>query len=408
MASNVTIRDVKVFILRLPGLPGKPNPNITVVKVETSEPGLYGLGCATFAYRDLAVKCVLENYVKPILVGRDVSEIEDIWHLLQYSAYWRTGPIEMNAIAGIDIALWDIKGKMAGMPVYELLGGKCRDSVTVYQYADGDTVEQVCESFQKRLDEGNTHIRVRLNGFGSMDGQGRMYRPGAAGVRYDPVRYMLELVQCVRTVREQFGYHVEILHDVHERIDPQDALWLSKQLEPFRLFFLEDLFAPEQVDWFRLMRRQVFTPIAMGELFTNSREWDTLMRDRLVDYIRNHITSIGGITPAVKLMHTAEGYGIRTAWHGPPDITPIGHAANIHMDYACHNFGIQEWAGVPEAAYEVFPGCPEVRGNAVWLHEAPGLGVGFNEKEAAKYPPDEESWLNRWQWRTPNGTLHTP
>ena len=408
MSSKVTIRDIKVYIMKLPGEEGKPNPNITAVKIETSEPGLYGLGCATFAYRDLAVKCVIENYIRPILIGRDVSEIEDIWHLLQYSAYWRTGPIEMNAISGIDIALWDIKGKMAGMPVYDLLGGKCHDIIPVYQYADGNTTEEVCENVQKRLDEGNTHIRVRINGFGGIESTSKMYRPGTDGVHYDPVKYMLQLIDCVKTVREQFGYHIEILHDVHERIDPQDALWLAKELEPYRLFFLEDLFAPEQCEWYKLMRQQVFTPVAVGELFTNSKEWDYLVTNRLVDYLRNHITSIGGITPSVKLMHQADMYGIKIAWHGPPDITPIGHAANIHMDYACHNLGIQEWAGVPEAAYEVFPGCPYVKGNAVYLNEKPGLGVDFDEGKAKMYPPDETSWLNRWQWRTPNGTLHTP
>ncbi|MCI8649042.1 MAG: starvation-sensing protein RspA [Anaerotruncus sp.] len=401
--SNVTIKEIKTFILK----PVPTNPNLIVVKVETSEPGLYGLGCATFAYRSKAVKSIVQDYFRPLLIGRRVAEIEDIWHLLQYSAYWRSGPVQQNAISGIDIALWDIKGKMAGMPVYDLLGGKCREGAVVYRYANGRDIPEMLDEFHKRLEEGNTHIRVRTGSFGGP------YLPpghfqGKEGLSYSPQRYIAELIEAMQAVRREFGNDVELLHDTHERLDPPDALRLAREMEQFRLFFLEDLLAPEQGAWYRQIRAKSITPLAMGELFVNPKEWDFLFSERLIDYIRVHITAIGGITPAKKLAVLGEAFGIKTAFHGPTDVTPIGHAANLHLDYSCHNFGIQEWAGISPIEQEIFPGCPELRGNTVYLNGKPGLGIDFDERLAAKYPPDDVSWIHRWQMRLPDGTIHTP
>ena len=401
--ANVTIRDIKVFVIK----PVPQNPNLIAVKVETSEPGLYGLGCATFAYRSLAVKTVLENYFKPLLVGRDVANIEDIWHLLHYSAYWRGGPIELNAISGIDIALWDIKGKMAGMPVYDLLGGKSREKVTTYCYANGKDLEEVGSEFQKRLDEGHTHIRIRRGSFGGDFLPIGVFQ-GAEGQYYDPARYIAELDEAMEFVRKQFGPAPQLLHDVHERLDPQDAVRLARLMERHELFFLEDLLSPEQGSWFENIRARSSVPIAMGELFVGPKEWNYLITNRLIDYIRVHITAIGGITPARKLALLCENFGVKTAFHGPTDVTPIGHAANVHLDYGCRNFGIQEWAGITEQEEELFPGCPQLKGNSVYLNGKPGLGIDFDEKLAQKYPPDDSSWLHRWQMRVPDGTLHTP
>jgi len=403
--SKVKIRDIKTFILK----PG--SVNLIVVKIETSEPDLYGLGCATFAYRSSAVKCVIQDYFKPILVGRDVADIEDTWKLLYYSSYWRTGPIEQNAISGIDIALWDIKGKMAGMPVYDLLGGRCRDYAVVYRYAEGDTLEEIGEEFQKLLDEGNTHIRIRKGrGRGSFGGKPLavgQYQ-GAGGLYYDPAVYIEELIELTAFVRKQFGSKAELLHDCHERLDAPEAIRLAKDLEQFKLFFLEDILPPEQSDWYRTVRNLVSTPIAMGELFVNPKEWDYLIAERLIDYIRVHITAIGGISPAKKLAAFAEAFGIKTAWHGPTDVSPIGHAANVHLDLACHNFGIQEWAGLTAVEEEIFPGSPVIRKNGVYISEKPGLGIDFNEKLADKYPADDTTWIHKWQMRLPDGTIHSP
>lgn len=400
---KVTIRDIKTFIL-------KPDAvNQIVVKVETSEPGLYGLGCATLAYRTFAVKSVIQDYLKPILIGRNVANIEDTWNLLYYSSYWRSGPIEQNAISGIDIALWDIKGKMANMPVYDLLGGKCREYATVYRYAEGNDMNEIGEDFQKRLDEGNTHIRIRRGGgnFGGEILPPGQYQ-GQEGRYYHPKKYIEELIETVGFIRKEFGYQVELLHDTHERLDVQDAIRLAKEMEPYKLFFLEDLLPQEQGDWFRLIRNQTATPLAVGELFVNPKEWDYLIANRLIDYIRVHISAIGGITPAKKLAVFAETFGVKTAWHGPADVSPVGHAANVHLDLSCMNFGIQEWAGLSEAEEEIFPGCPQLKKNGVYLNGKPGLGIDFNEELAKKYPPDEVSWLHRWQVRLPDGTIHTP
>lgn len=400
---SVKIRDIKTFILK----PGAMNQ--VVVKVETSEPGLFGLGCATLAYRTLAVKSVIQDYLKPILIGRSVAEIEDTWNLLHYSSYWRSGPIEQNAISGIDIALWDIKGKMANMPIYDLLGGKCREYATVYRYAEGNNLTEIGEDFQRRLDEGNTHIRIR-RGWGNFGGE--ILPPGQyqgqEGRYYHPAKYIAELIETVSFIRSEFGNQAELLHDTHERLDAQDALRLSKEMEQYQLFFLEDVLSPEQGDWFRLIRNKTITPLAVGELFVNPKEWDYLITNRLIDYIRVHISAIGGITPAKKLAVFAGNFGVKTAWHGPTDVSPIGHAANVHLDYACVNFGIQEWAGLSEAEEEIFPGSPQLKKNGVYLNGKPGLGIDFNEELAKKYPPDEKSWIHRWQVRLPDGTIHTP
>lgn len=399
--SNVTIRDIRTFLLK----PGKVN--LIVVKVITSEPGLYGLGCATFTFRCSAVKKVVEDYLRPILIGRCVDNIEDLWQLMNYSSYWRGGPIENNAISGIDMALWDIKGKMANLPVYSLLGGKCREYATVYRQVNGLNLDEVGEGMQQYLDQGVEHIRVQVGNLGAPGRQSWVY-PGAEGLRYDPARYCKESLELMKFVRSSFGWDVELLHDSHERLAPQDALRFAKDMEEFRLFFLEDLLAPEQNEWLERIRSQCSVPIASGELFTHPLEWKDLVSRRLIDYIRVHMSFIGGITPARRLANFCEEYGVKVAWHGPADVSPVGHAANLHMDYSMPNFGIQEWTGFTDAELEIFPGAPRVEGGKVFLNNLPGLGIDFREDLAERYPIDDSYWLHRWQVRLNDGSLHTP
>jgi mannonate dehydratase len=234
-------------------------------------------------------------------------------------------------------------------------------------------------------------------------------RPEGAcdGAYYDPLQYQLSVVKLFDVMRARFGFGVEFCHDVHEHIDPIESIRLAKELEPYRLFFYEDGLSPEDNEWFEIMRQQTHTPIAMGELFNNPREWTPLIANRLIDYIRVHISQIGGITPARKLAALCEAFGVRTAWHGPGDVSPVGHAANIHLDVACWNFGIQEWSGFNQASLDVFPGCPELRGGFVYLNDKPGLGIDIDEDKAAKYPCSEElpKWTNA---RRPDGTLARP
>ncbi|GHU53210.1 hypothetical protein FACS189496_4360 [Bacilli bacterium] len=218
---------------------------------------------------------------------------------------------------------------------------------------------------------------------------------------------MRDTLKLFDYIRSRMGFEFELLHDTHERVTPIDAVRLAKELEPYKLFFLEDILSPEQGEWFRMVRSQCATPIANGELYNNPKEWDFLITNRLIDFIRVHISQIGGITPARKLAIFCEQFGIRTAWHGPGDVSPVGHAANIHLDLVCHNFGIQEWSGIGEISQEVFPGSPELRDGYVYANDKPGLGIDINEELAAKYPCKTET--TRWtQTRIPDGTINTP
>ena len=399
--SKVTIRKIRAILTE------PANRNLIVVKVETSEPGLYGLGCATFAYRELAVKLMVEEYLSPLLEGRNVADIEDLWQIMNNNSYWRNGPVENNAISGVDIALWDIKGKMANMPIYDLLGGKSREAAAVYRHANGNTLEELLESVQRYREQKIRHIRIQWGGYDGVTKNFNTPINSPGGVYICPDRYALNTVKMFEYIRGKLGFDLELIHDVHERIPAIEAIRLAKQLEPYRLFFLEDLLSPEQGDYMRILRQQCATPIAIGELYNNPKEWDFLIAERLIDFIRVHISQIGGITPARKLAVFAEAFGIRTAWHGPGDVSPVGHAANIHLDLVCHNFGIQEWSGFNTITEDIFPGCPELKDGYVYANGKPGLGMEINEELAAKYPCENE--VTTWtQTRLPDGTAMTP
>lgn len=414
---STLITDVKVILTAPEGI------NLLVVKIETNQPGLYGLGCGTFAYRHLAVKCLIEEYLKPLIVGRDAHAIEELWQLMHQNAYWRNGPIENNAISGIDMALWDIKGKLANMPLYQLFGGKCREGVPIYRHADGKDLGELCDNIQKYREQGITHIRCQSGGYG---GGGYGAAPGhapeaaPAGVYLDHRKYMRETVKMFDGIRSRVGFEVALCHDVHERLKPVDAIRFACELEAFDLFFLEDAIALEEGEWIRQLRAKTTIPLAQGELFNHPFEWRTLISERLLDFVRVHLSQIGGITPGRKLQMFAEQYGVRTAWHGPGDMSPLAHAANIHIDLAARNFGVQEWSGTEppnfviqdlkgprDALLEVFPGLPEFRQGYVYANDQPGLGVDIDEREAAKHPC--ESNVTTWtQTRLVDGTLQTP
>ena len=381
--------------------------NLVVVKVETNKPGLYGLGCATFTQRYLAVKTAVDEYLKPFLIGKDPNRIEDVWQTSMVSSYWRNGPVLNNAISGVDMALWDIKGKLANMPVYELLGGKCREGVAVYKHADGMSPQEVEMNVKKAMDDGYRYVRCQQGLYGGKNHE--IHKPTGAleGDYYDPKRYMKSVIDLFEHLRQTIGWDIDLLHDVHERLTPIDALNFAKQMEKFQLYFLEDLLPPEQNDWFKTVRQQTSTPLAMGELFNNPHEWVPLISNRLIDFIRIHISQIGGITPAKKVTTLCETFGIRTAWHGPGDVSPVGQAANIHLDISSINFGIQEWNGFNDAIYEVFTGIPEYKNGYVYPNQLPGLGIDIDEEKASKYPckNDMPTWTLS---RLPDGTSTKP
>ena len=340
MATLIT--DIKVILTAPEGI------NLVVVKVETNQPGLYGLGCATFAYRHVVVTCLVEEYLKPLLVGRDATAIEEIWQLVHQNAYWRNGPVENNALSGVDMALWDIKGKMAGMPLYQLFGGKCREGVPVYRHADGRDLDELCDNIERYRAQGITHIRCQSGGYGGADyGAAPATAPIGApvGIYLDSRKYLRETLEMFDGIRSKLGFDLALCHDVHGRLKPTEAINLACELEPFDLFFLEDAIALEETEWIRRLREKTSIPLALGELFNNPSEWKCLITERLIDFIRVHLSQIGGITPGRKLQIFAEQFGVRTAWHGPGDMSPMAHAANIHIDLAARNFGVQEWSG---------------------------------------------------------------
>ena len=371
-----------------------------VVKVETSEPGLYGLGCATFNQRPLPVKTAVDEYLDPFCRGRDANNIEDLWQTAYTSSYWRNGPVLNNALSGLDQALWDIKGKRAGMPVYELLGGKSRFAVDCYTHSSGRDLAQLEDSVKANIERGFRHIRIQIGGYGSPHlSSGADFEQEGFGVpvesHMDSKPYLVAVPKMFEHIRNKFGDELELLHDMHERVEPIDAVNLCKELERYRPFFVEDPLPPEANAYFKMIRQQTSTPIAMGELFNNPHEWVGLISERLIDFIRVHISQVGGLSPARKIATLAEWFQVRTAWHGPADVSPVGHAANAHLDLAIHNFGIQESVQFNQATQDVFPGMPTIKNGYMHVNEAPGWGVDLNEDLAKKFPLPESPgyWL---------------
>ena len=401
MPKPITITDIRVILTQ----PRKSR--LCIVKVITSEPGLYGLGCATFTQHIFAVTTAIERHLKPFLLGRDVDRIEEIWNMSMVHGYWRNGPVLNNAISGVDQALWDIKGKRAGMSVTDLLGGKSREAANVYVHADGESKQEISSNVRAFMEGGFRFIRVQMGGYG---GKGsRMVKPkdAPAGAYFDPRDYCRRMLDMIAYVCEQVGEEVELLHDIHERLAPIHAVEFAKDVEGFKLFFLEDALSPEDIGWFRMIRQQCATPLAMGELFNNPHEWQTLIQERLIDFIRMHISQMGGITPARNVAIFADMYGVRSAWHGPSDTSPVGHAANLQLDPWHSNFGIQEWYRPSELDYEIFPGMPIVEDGYLYPNDKPGLGIDINEELAAKYPCQDivEQWT---QTRLPDGGAAQP
>ena len=403
MAKPVTIKDVKTFLIQTAGAATR----FIIVKVITSEPGLYGLGCATFTQRFRAVAAAIEEHLRPFALGRDVDRIEEFFQMAMVHGSWRNGPVLNNAVSGIEQALWDIKGKRANMPVCSLLGGRCREGAAVYAHADGRDPQEVADNVRKFMELGYHYIRVQMGGYGGSTIE--VPRPEGApdGAYFDPRAYTRAMLKMMDYVRAQVGESVELLHDVHERLSPIDTVQFARDLEHIKLFYLEDSLAPEDIEWFRMVRRQCSTPLAMGELLNNPHEWRLLVEERLVDFLRMHVSAMGGITPARNAAIHAGVYGIRTAWHGPGDTSPVGHAANLHLDLWAPNFGIQEWCRFDQLFYDLFPGLPQVRKGYMYPNDKPGLGIDLDEALAAKYPCRDE--VDHWtQTRLPDGSPARP
>lgn len=406
----------KLKITRVKAILTAPSKsNLIVVKVQTNEPELYGLGCATFTQRARAVETAVNRFLHDFLVGKNPLQIEDTWQSVFVSSYWRNGPVLGNALSGVDMALWDILGKVAAMPVYQLLGGKARRAVDTYRHASGKDFKEVTEQALQYKEAGYRHVRAQVAipgqsnyGFGNADENDA--RNNQKAFTFEPRPYVRTVPKLFEHLRLHVGDDVELLHDIHERVPPILAIQLAKDLEPYRLFFLEDPFSPEDVGYFKHLRIQTSTPIAMGELFNNPNEWLSLVSGRLIDFIRCHISQVGGLTMARKIAALCEFFNVRTAWHGPGDVSPIGHACNIHLDLAVPNFGIQEAREFTEEERDVFPGAPELRGGYFHVSDRPGFGVDMDEKLAAKFPvSDDPPFPYRWgNVRRRDGTVVKP
>src|SRR5690606_38125430 len=381
-----------------------PDRNFVTLKLTTDE-GLTGLGDATLNGRELAVVAYLKDHVVPLLLGRDAHRIEDTWQFLYRSAYWRRGPVTMAAIAAVDTALWDIKGKAAGMPVYQLLGGACREGLLAYGHASGKTLEELFDSIREHLDQGFRAVRVQTGvpGLKSIYGiaSNATYRADD-GVRYDhePAQrgdlpmaedwdtrsYLRHVPTVFEAVRGEFGPELPLLHDAHHRLTPIHAAQLGKSLEPYDLIVLEDVTPPENHEALRLVRRHTTTPLAIGEIFNTVWDYQQIIREQLIDYVRSAVTHTGGITHLKKVLDYASQYQIKSGMHGPTDISPVGMAAAMHLGLALHDFGLQEYMQHGEKTDQVFEQSFTWSDGMLHPGDKPGLGVELNTDEAGKYP----------------------
>jgi mannonate dehydratase len=360
-----------------------------IVKVITDQPGLYGIGSASDHYHAQTVITAIEEGLGPRLIGREAGNIEENWQAAFTSGYWRNGSILNTALGGIDMALWDIKGKEAGMPVYQLLGGPCRAAVPCYAHAGGEDLVALEDDVRRYLEEGYPVIRCQLGpygggGFIEADRAGRPKNAWPQRMVFDDAAYLENIPAMFAHLRSKLGFGPKLTHDVHEHLHPQSAVTLAKLLEPYRLFFLEDALPPEQIAWYRLIRQQCTTPQAMGELFVNPHEWTPLITERLIDFIRVRVSKAGGITQCRKIAALCEWFGVQTAWQEGGDNDPVNQMAAVHLDLASWNFGIQEENHFRKDELELFPGHAILEGGYLYANDTPGLGIDLDEAKAAR------------------------
>ncbi len=371
-----------------------PGRNFVTLKIVTDD-GVYGIGDATLNGREQAVVAYLEEHVAPLLIGRDPHRIEDTWQYLYRGAYWRRGPVTMAAISAVDVALWDIKAKVAGLPLYELLGGRSRDGVLVYGHANGRDIDETADEVARYLDMGYRAVRAQcgipgLHSTYGVSGDKLYYEPADASLptenTWSTERYLDHVPLLFARLREQFGFEPHLLHDVHHRLTPIEAARLGKSLEDYRLFWLEDAVPAENQAGFELIRQHTVTPLAVGEVFNTIWDCKELIEAQLIDYIRATVVHAGGITHLRRIADLAALYHVRTGCHGATDLSPVCMGAALHFDTWVPNFGIQEYMRHTAETDAVFPHTYEFEEGALYPGDAPGHGVDIDEKLAARYP----------------------
>lgn len=396
-----TIVDVEVLVT-------SPGRNFVTLRITDSD-GVSGLGDATLNGRELAVAAYLTEHIAPLLIGRDPQRIEDTWQYLYRGAYWRRGPVTMAAIAAVDVALWDIKATTAGMPLYQLLGGASRTGLLAYGHASGMDLPQLFDSIHEHRELGYRAIRVQTGVPGLPSVYGVAASAAGSGERYDyeparrgggigPTRpveetwdtraYLRHIPTVFEAVRNEFGPELPLLHDGHHRLTPIQAAKLGKELERYDLFWLEDITPAENQEAFRRIRQHTTTPLAVGEIFNTVWDYQALITEQLIDYVRSAVTHTGGITAMRKLIDFAAIYQIKSGFHGPTDISPVGQAAALHLGLAIHNFGIQEYMRHSDDTLEVFRTSFRFTDGLLHPGDAVGLGVSYDDAAAAAFPYD--------------------
>jgi mannonate dehydratase len=410
-----------VLVDRAEVLVASPGRNFVTLRITTDD-GLVGYGDATLNGRELAVASYLRDHVVPLLLGRDAHRIEDTWQHLYRGGYWRRGPVTMAAIAAVDTALWDIKAKAAGMPLYQLLGGASRQRCLAYGHASGKDVDELFDSVRQHLDEGFRAVRIQTgvpgldsvygvasSAAGAVGGSGRYdYEPARRGAApteetWDTRAYLKHVPQVFEAVRNEFGPDVILLHDAHHRLTPNEAAQLGKSLEPYDLFWLEDVTPAENQEALRRVRQHTTTPLAIGEVFNSLWDYQHLIREQLIDYVRSPVTHAGGITGVRRILDYAAMYQVKSGMHGPTDVSPVGMAAALHLGIAVHNFGIQEYMKHSQRTLEVFRPSFTFADGGLAPGDEPGLGIDHDDA-LAEQNPYEPAYLPTNRLR--DGTVH--
>ncbi|MCL4507725.1 MAG: galactonate dehydratase [Chloroflexi bacterium] len=342
--------------------------NFLFVVVDTDE-GISGVGEAGITGRELAVAGAIEHF-KPLLIGQDPARIEHIWQMLYRGGFFPAQRILTSAISAIDIALWDIKGKALGVPIYELLGGRVRDKVVCYPHNGGGDIPSLVESCLKSREEGWKFVRWGL--------------PEEGGI-LEPRRAVQTAIKQFQTVREAVGDDIEITFDVHTRLDLPDAVWLCQEVEPFHPYFIEDPLRSENPDSFKTLRPRTRVPLAAGEQFSSKWEFRQLIEEEWIDYARIDLCIAGGFSEAKKIAGWCETHYIKLAVHNP--LGPVSSAACLQLNLACNNFGVQEQPRKPGTLLtDVVPVQPEWQDGYLLPPTRPGLGIEFDRAAARKHP----------------------
>jgi mannonate dehydratase len=401
-----------LLVDRVEVIVASPGRNFVTLKVTTAD-GLVGWGDGTLNGRELAVAAYLSEHVVPLLTGRDAHAVESTWQYLYRGAYWRGGPVTMAAIAAVDMALWDLKAKAAGLPLYQLLGGASRTGCLVYTHASGRDVPELLDSVAEHVEQGYRAIRLQAAVPGAESAYGvasqtGAYEPAARGDQpkvetWDTRAYLRFIPSVFEAARERFGPELALLHDVHHRLTPTEAVRLGRSLEPYDLFWLEDCTPVENQALLRQVRAGTTIPLAIGEIFTSPWDANLLITERLIDYLRACVTHAGGVTGLRKMLGLAELYGVKSGCHGPTDVSPISLAAALHLGLAVHNFGIQEHMPHVELTDAAFPHAYRFADGMLHPGDEPGLGVSLDESLAARHPY-ERAYLPVAQLR--DGTVH--